>query len=43
MPSVCFGGKKNLKNGDLETFRYRRQRRMLIPGRRQGKLMLAYK
>ena len=37
MPSVCFGGKKNLKNGDLETFRYRRQRRMLITGRRQGK------
>ena len=26
MPSVCFGGKKNLKNGDLETFRYRIQR-----------------
>ena len=37
MPSVCFGGKKNLKNGDLETFRFRRQRRMLITGRRQGK------
>ena len=35
--SVCFGGKKNLKNGDLETFRFRRQRRMLITGRRQGK------
>ena len=26
VPSVCFGGKKNLKNGDLETFRYRIQR-----------------
>ena len=37
MPFVCFGGKKNLKNGDLETFRFRRQRRMLITGRRQGK------
>ena len=37
MPSVCFGGKKNLKNGDLETYRFKRARRMLIPGRRQGK------
>ena len=37
MPSVCFGGKKNLKNGYLETFRSRRKRRMLITGRRQGK------
>ena len=36
MPSVCFGGKKNLRS-DLETFRFRRQRRMLITGRRQGK------
>ncbi|MFR3429616.1 MAG: hypothetical protein ACLTTH_05730 [Holdemanella porci] len=36
MPSVCFGGKKNLKS-DLETFRFKRQRRMLITGRRQGK------
>ena len=37
MPSVCFGGKKNLKNCDLETYRFKRARRMLIPGRRQGK------
>ena len=37
MPSVCFGGKKNLKNGYLETYRFKRARRMLIPGRRQGK------
>ena len=37
MPSVCFGGKKNLKNGDLETYRFKRSRRMMIPGRRQGK------
>ena len=36
MPSVCFGGKKNLRS-DLETFRFKRSRRMLIPGRRQGK------
>ena len=36
MPSVCFGGKKNL-GSDLETFRFKRSRRMLIPGRRQGK------
>ncbi|MGO5277128.1 IS200/IS605 family accessory protein TnpB-related protein [Holdemanella porci] len=34
--SVCFGGKKNLRI-DLETFRFKRSRRMLIPGRRQGK------
>ena len=37
MPSVCFGGKKNLKNGDLETYRFKRSRRLLITGRRQGK------
>ena len=37
MPSVCFGGKKNLKNGALETYRFKRARRMLITGRRQGK------
>ena len=37
MPSVCFGGKKNLKNGYLDIYRFKRARRMLIPGRRQGK------
>ncbi len=34
--SVCFGGKKNLKH-DIEAYRYKRRKRMLICGRRQGK------
>lgn len=34
--SVCFGNKKNLRN-DIDEFRYQRNKRMLIPGRRQGK------
>ena len=29
--------KKNLKNGYLDIYRFKRARRMLIPGRRQGK------
>ena len=34
--SVCFGGKKNLRN-DINEYRYQRSKRMLICGRRQGK------
>ena len=34
--AVCFGSKKNLRN-DINEFRYQRNKRMLIAGRRQGK------
>ncbi len=39
--SVCFGGKKNLKH-DIEAYRYKHRRRMLICGRRQGKYRNGY-
>ena len=34
--AACFGSRKNLHH-DLEAYRYERRKRMLIPGRRQGK------
>ena len=37
MPGVCFGDWKALRNKDYDTYRFSRQRRMLVPGRRQGK------
>ncbi|WP_390414567.1 hypothetical protein, partial [Dielma fastidiosa] len=34
--AACFGSRKKLHH-DLEDYRYERRKRMLIPGRRQGK------